>query len=229
MFDELNESELSIYETIKAQIMDGKLTNDHRITEINLSKILGVSRVPVREAIQRLLFEGFLVRTEKGGYKLFEFDEQSIINLFCFREAMDGMLTRLYCERTDSSQIYFLELNLENSYKLIKEDPDNQFPKFDMDFHQIIAKGSRNSLMKQQHEIIMQQVIYVSSTIKRRDSISTGPDLSFNSNNEETYEEHLAIFEAIKNKDRDEAERAARASIKQSLRRALMELSKTRK
>ena len=56
----------SAYDVLRARILSGELTPGERLIEQTLAKDLGISRTPVREAIRRLLHEGFV---EKGkGY-----------------------------------------------------------------------------------------------------------------------------------------------------------------
>lgn len=50
------------YESIRAKILSGELEPAARVTETALAKAVGLSRTPVREAMGRLLMEGFLER-----------------------------------------------------------------------------------------------------------------------------------------------------------------------
>ncbi|MBA5764860.1 GntR family transcriptional regulator, partial [Vibrio sp. 404] len=54
------------YRTIRAKIVSGELAEGERLTEKRLSKDLGLSRTPIREAVGRLILEGFVER--QSGY-----------------------------------------------------------------------------------------------------------------------------------------------------------------
>ena len=51
-------------------ILDGVLAADERLTEVTLAERLGISRTPVREAVKRLLIEGFLTRAPGEGLRV---------------------------------------------------------------------------------------------------------------------------------------------------------------
>ena len=54
------------YQIIRNDILTGKLEEGERLTEVRLSQELGLSLTPVREAIGRLILEGFIDR--QSGY-----------------------------------------------------------------------------------------------------------------------------------------------------------------
>ena len=57
----------SIYETLRQSIMNLELYPGSRVTETELAQHFGVSRTPVREALQRLAVEGYLTIRPKHG------------------------------------------------------------------------------------------------------------------------------------------------------------------
>src|ERR1700722_6705084 len=77
------------YEWIKAYILSGNLDEHTRLTEDDLSRQLGISKSPVREALNSLSTEG-LVRIEarRGAY-LRTFSLQEVKDLYNLREALE--------------------------------------------------------------------------------------------------------------------------------------------
>lgn len=55
------------YRELREAILSGRLPTQHKVTEAGLAEILGLSRTPVRDAIKRLLLEGFLQRRKGQG------------------------------------------------------------------------------------------------------------------------------------------------------------------
>lgn len=218
--------EKSSYIKLKNLILDRKIKHGQRMTEAFLSEQMEISRIPVREAIQLLVHEGFIERTGKNGYMIKEYNEQDIIDLYSYREAMDGMLARLFTQRMDLSQLYFLEMNIEHMHEQLKEEIDHAaFSKIDLDFHRYIARGARNKYMEHQHEIILEKVLFIADSIYEAGKEGVKMLLDEHSY-EETYNQHMAIYMAIKNKDLDEAEATARESVRNGLKKALMSLSR---
>jgi GntR family transcriptional regulator, vanillate catabolism transcriptional regulator len=218
-------SEKSSYEKMKDLILHGHIEAGTRLTEAFLAEKLEMSRIPVREAIQQLVHEGFIERTGKNGYQIKEYNEQDIIDLYNYREALDGMLARLFTQRVDESQLYYLEMNIEAMEEHFKDFNQETFSKIDLEFHRIIARGARNQHMEHQHEIILEKVLYVADRIHQIDEEKKTALLT-----EETYrgtlKQHSDIFNAIKERDPDKAETAARESVNRGLKKALQVLSR---
>ncbi|MFE0426890.1 GntR family transcriptional regulator, partial [Streptomyces sp. NPDC058953] len=56
-----------VYLEVRERIIDGRWPSGHRIVERELAEELGVSRIPVREALQRLETEGFVTAAARRG------------------------------------------------------------------------------------------------------------------------------------------------------------------
>jgi len=218
-------SEKSSYEKMKELVLHGHIEPGLRLTEAFLAEKLNMSRIPVREAIQQLVHEGFIERTGKNGYQIKEYNEQDIIDLYNYREALDGMLARLFTQRVDASQLYYLEMNVEAMEEHLKEFDQETFSKIDLEFHRIIARGARNQHMEHQHEIILEKVLYVADRIYHIDEEKKTALLNKESYNQ-TFKQHCSIFNAIKERDPDKAELAARESVNRGLKKALQVLSR---
>lgn len=218
-------SEKSSYIKLKELILDRHILPGQRMTEVFLAEKMDISRIPVREAIQQLVHEGFIERTGKNGYQIKEYNEQDIIDLYNYREALDGMLARLFTQRMDSSQLYYLEMNVEVMHEKLTDFNQQAFSKIDLEFHRIIARGARNSQMEHQHEIILEKVIYVADNIYVENK-EIQKEIQITQSCEKTYRQHLQIFNAIKERDPDKAENSARESVQKGLKKILMVFSR---
>jgi GntR family transcriptional regulator, vanillate catabolism transcriptional regulator len=74
------EEKRTSYEYLKDLILGFHIKIGQRITEVFLSEKINLSRIPVREAIQQMVNEGFIERSEKNGYQIKEYNEQDIID-----------------------------------------------------------------------------------------------------------------------------------------------------
>src|SRR5215467_1470198 len=78
------------YRSIKDYILEGRLDEDSRLTEEFLSSQLGISKSPIREALNRLEAEGLIrIEARRGAY-LRSFTNKEIDDLYDVREALEA-------------------------------------------------------------------------------------------------------------------------------------------
>ena len=85
----------AVREAIRALVIDGELRPGDRLVERHLADRLGVSRVPVREALQQLEREGFAEERPTRGMVVSRLSEDDIDALFQVRDALEGVV----CQR----------------------------------------------------------------------------------------------------------------------------------
>src|SRR5690349_16822452 len=82
------------YNSIKEYILDGRLDDDSRLTEEFLSTQLGISKSPIREALNRLEAEGLIrIEPRKGAY-LRRLSVEEVGELYDLREALETHAVR---------------------------------------------------------------------------------------------------------------------------------------
>jgi DNA-binding GntR family transcriptional regulator len=86
-----------VYRTLREQLANGRRAPKERVVETQLTKQLGVSRTPVREALTRLASEGFLVATHYG-YRVPDFSAEDILNLSEIRLLLEPAAARQAAE-----------------------------------------------------------------------------------------------------------------------------------
>ena len=79
----------SAYDVLRARILSGELTPGERLIEQTLAKDLGISRTPVREAIRRLLHEGFVEKGKGYSTRVTDFYEEELTQLFEIRRRLE--------------------------------------------------------------------------------------------------------------------------------------------
>jgi DNA-binding GntR family transcriptional regulator len=110
-FDELEpvalESAASlIAEQIRRRIMDGSFPAGMQLGEVQLSERLGMSRGPVREAMQRLIQEGLLRSERHRGVFVIELDDDDIADIYLARMAIERTALTLLCERRPDEPVF---------------------------------------------------------------------------------------------------------------------------
>lgn len=218
-----SEAESNTYTQIKELMFSGKIGYGKRFTEVQISEKLNVSRMPVREAFKLLMYEGFIERSETTGYKIKTFSEQDIIDIYIFRECIDGMLTYLFTYKHTPSQLFYLE-NILNKMKKHKDSGNEPLmAQIDQEFHRVIARGAANPQMLAQFELLLQKNIFINHVLIHND-LGDGIDPSQYYTPQHSlsiYLEHEEIINYIKKPDPEGAERCARNAIKEGLKKIL--------
>ena len=183
------------YDMIKKMIMEGVIEKEERIVERQISEALGLSRVPVREALLRLSAEGVLVSIPKGGFVVRSYTKDEVINLYQLRDAVESYAARLAAMNGKKEDIALCEAMHEN----IRKVGETQFEYFEYDelFHRSILKASGNNRMTELFDILHYQHICL-----------TGNDLGFKPQNNmasEVVRDHGKVLEAIKNREPEAA------------------------
>jgi DNA-binding GntR family transcriptional regulator len=93
------------YARIKAQILDGELRPGTAISEAERADVLGMSRSPVREALQQLARDGLVEVLPKRGTFVAELTPRDVREAFELREAVETACARLAAERRTDGDI----------------------------------------------------------------------------------------------------------------------------
>src|SRR6185369_5539973 len=88
-----------VAEQIRGQILSGKLRPGARLVEDKLSAELGVSRVPVREALLGLSVEGLVNLEPRRGASVVEISPETVQELVEVRALLEGLNARLAARR----------------------------------------------------------------------------------------------------------------------------------
>lgn len=95
-----------VFEALRQYIITGELQPNQRLVEADIAKKLGVSRTPVREALKRLEFTGYVcTSTSKGLVVTPEYSASQIRSLYEIREVLEVGAIKLACERATEEQI----------------------------------------------------------------------------------------------------------------------------
>lgn len=209
----------SAYEIIKGWIFDKRIAPGEKLSERSTAEELGLSRVPVREAFQRLTLEGILVNVAGKGLCLRVYNEQDIADLYMYREALDGMAARIFTIRADRVEIEYLRMIYQEMEGMIGDYHSRYWEEKDIEFHTIIARGSRNLRILGALSNVLLECLYLSKiygSVKRSPDDDSPP-----AHLPEVLAEHGRILEAISAGDPDHSEAVARQSVRAGLERIM--------
>ena len=219
----------TVYDFILEKIQTGEWQTDMRIlTELKLAEALGVSRVAVRDAIQKLTGMGVLRKLQGSGTYVEKMDVGSLMNALkpivaiSDTELLEIMEFRSYFEPGNVRQ--FLRncseenLNaLERNYEMMQMNKDDPvvFHQIDHEFHNMIAKGTQNSFVIRisdfYFDIIKMQ--------QRHISVRLGPDIAL--------EDHSLIIRYLKERQGDLAAMHMERHVKRAIESMRLYVAKT--
>src|SRR5215216_331297 len=136
-----------IYDSVRADIVHGVLRPNQRLVEVELATRLGVSRTPVRESLQRLVFEG-LVQRQRGGWVVHEHSVEEIRAIYEVRAALEGYAAFLAATRVTPAQLEALEALYPPGDDGFDADPDAQVA-LNERFHDGVIAAAGNSRLSE--------------------------------------------------------------------------------
>ncbi len=101
--DRLNAAD-SAYHALRDDILSGVLKPDDRLTEVTLADRLNMSRTPVREAVKRLLIEGFLTRAPGEGLRVTGLEPDEVQQIFQIRLKLESYGARRAAEHATPAE-----------------------------------------------------------------------------------------------------------------------------
>lgn len=132
------------YHAIRKMLVEFKLKPEQRINEVQLSRTLGVSRTPIREALNRLASDGFVSLTPNRGFFVRSLSTDGLLDLYELRSIIECAAFRLMCERADDEQINRLRGYWDAIVDGYEAQPPDVILAEDEGFHMLIAELSGN-------------------------------------------------------------------------------------
>jgi len=134
------------YESIKTDIIIGRLAQGSKIIESDLALKYGISRGPLREAIHRLESIKLVVRVRNAGSRVIRLDRKLMEDIYTARESLEGMAARLAARHSSERDIHSLHELLDTHEEAIGKTEGKAYfqREGDIDFHYRIALASQN-------------------------------------------------------------------------------------
>lgn len=190
------------YEMILEAIDTGTYKPGSRLVESELAERFGVSRTPIREALQRLETQSLLTRDGRS-LIVASLDHSQLSELYVVRGALEGLAARLAARHSTPEELAVLRDMLESDRKLVS-DPE-AMSRANRRFHKQIHLASHNRFLVQQLDLVHRSMALLAST-----SIAVAGRPT------DTMEEHERIVHAIETGDGDAADKALRDHISQA-------------
>ena len=98
---------------LRQEVFNGELKPGDKVIVPDLSKMLGISDIPIREAIKRLETEGFLENTPHVGTIVKKIDMREYIEFFLIRIELESLATKLATQYIQENDLTFLEQKID--------------------------------------------------------------------------------------------------------------------
>src|SRR5690554_6667638 len=137
-----------VYYEIKARFVNNTFTPGERIWEDKLAEELEVSRTPVREAINRLIAEGFVENRPRKGIYATDISKTELDKLLDIRLSLETLATKCCCKNIRQEQINELECIFQKYKKSIINNDFAKTSQLDSDIHRYIAQVADNKKLE---------------------------------------------------------------------------------
>lgn len=152
----------SIYQTVRAMAAAFEFKPEERINESELSKQLGISRTPLREALNRLVAEGLLTAQEGRGFFCRSLGPEQIIELYELRQAIETECVLRAVARASDEELQGVRVYLDNiAPDYSSAASAREIVRLDEAFHLHLASLSKNAELIRALENINERVRYV--------------------------------------------------------------------
>ncbi|AKZ60175.1 putative transcriptional regulator [Streptomyces ambofaciens ATCC 23877] len=207
----------SVYEDIKARVMDHEIAPGARVGIEALARTLDVSPTPVREALARLEADGLVVKRSLSGYRATELlTRQGVEELFEMRLLLETRAAALAALHADEGQLDAMEATLE----AMQAHPGpggpyasyRDFAALDQRFHDVVAAAAHRPLLADAVERL-----HAHLHIFRLNSVQDA--------GEPTLDEHERVVRAILRRRAERAAEAMAEHLTRSLERQLSRFS----
>lgn len=202
-----------VYTEIKHRILTCELKPDERLIETDLCASLGVSRTPIREALNRLANEDLVVASPFRGYSVAPLTARSFHDLCEVRRMIEPAVAAFAAERATPEDVTRLFEICTLTYTPGDHKSYEAYSVANSRFHLEIARCARNSQLES---------LVVTVLERHQRPCFLGLDVGIDA--EESTQEHIKVIEAIRARDAAQAQKLMARHIGGGERRILAAL-----
>jgi DNA-binding GntR family transcriptional regulator len=178
------------YQKCQELIGSGELSPGNLYSESAMSKQLGISRTPLRTALQQLEREGLIIRLPQRGFYVYQFEEKDIEELFTIRKAIEGYAVEHIARKKQEIDLGEAKKHLAAQEEARKSDDYSLFIREDRKFHENLVKALNNK-----------RLVAIYSDMRQSIELLGLKRFKMNSQRNQSITEHNAIIKAIENGD----------------------------
>src|SRR5688572_21894445 len=193
------------YARIKDALQHAGLAPGLPLSEVGLSKMLGISRTPVREALQQLAQEGLVQVIPGRAVTVASRSVKDVLDVIHLRSLLEPELARLVAESALPEHIQQLQETIQLMERALAEADYSAWSKADAVFHETMHTACPNPLLGETIVLLRNRVHHLANTDSRTNPARLVACTA----------EHRRVVEAVTNRDAEEAESAMRDHLVQ--------------
>lgn len=137
-----------VADAIRERILAGEFEPGERLAEERLSEELGISRMPVREALRTLAAEGIVTLNPRRGAAVTAYNDAQAQELIEVRATLEALNARLAARRRDPGQIAELRGILEDGSRITEHTELTRIQQANARFHEALGAAGANSVLR---------------------------------------------------------------------------------
>lgn len=185
-------------------IVRGDLKPGEQIVQETLAAQLGVSRTPLRRALAALAKENFVVLSARGSAFVKRFGPEEMTSLFEIRAVLEGLACRLVAPKVHDKHLAYLRALIQDAAVTVTLEDWSVYREADIEFHTYLTTLADDAQLTATLETLQVVSLSLAQGLLRAPA--------------ETLPEHLAILDALAQRDADAAERRMIGHIRATIR-----------
>jgi DNA-binding GntR family transcriptional regulator len=195
-----------VRERIETAIMDGRFKPGDRIVVDAIARELGVSKIPVRDALGKLESVGLIEQIQHSGYRVSSLSLHEMRGVYLLRAEIEELTAGLAATMIDDVALESLSAINRKMIDLVKREETQALSSLNREFHMAIARATTYEILAEVTDDALRKVHQYRSVVVRsvkdwRDSVV----------------EHEKIIAALRAHDAEAARAAARAHASNQL------------
>jgi DNA-binding GntR family transcriptional regulator len=127
---------------LKQAILDGALAPGEQLVEGEIARQFGVSRSPVREAIQDLERQGYVVKKPRRGTFVTDLNPQSVVEIYSLRILLEGYAAAIVAAKRPADTVERLRALVGDMEEAMRNSNLVGFSEADLEFHSLLCHST---------------------------------------------------------------------------------------
>ncbi len=134
------------YKLIKENIINLYLKPGEKISEVELTKSLKISRTPIREALLMLEHEKLVECNNSMGFIVRRFTMKELNEYFIVRESLEDIVLSFVMQNITDEEIKSLHANVKAGESIVKNNNIPEIIRCETEFHEILYKAAKSDV-----------------------------------------------------------------------------------
>lgn len=185
-----------VSERLRTAILNGTFQPGQWLRQNRIAKDLGVSQMPVREALKELAAEGLVEHIPYRGVRVLEFSIKDVADLYTHRSFLEGLAAKAAAKNISPEKLGKLRDLLAQMRQNLAEEQLPEYRRLNREFHQMICEASRRNYL-----IRTLNQMWSAFPTMLCGNFAQAADCPLPERNEQDLQEHQAIIDALEKGD----------------------------